>query len=70
MRGVKVFIDRVDVKEMVELVPVLNQENSLVATIVNVDEFLLCASNDTAMAWAKALIASRFNGEVSFETIK
>ena len=57
-------------KEMVELVPVLNQENSLVATIVNVDEFLLCASNDTAMAWAKALIASRFNGEVSFETIK
>lgn len=55
---------------MVELVPELNQEHNLVAAIVNVDEFLLCASNDTAMAWAKALITTRFDGEVSFETIK
>ena len=70
MKGVKVFIDRVDVQEMVELVPELNQEHNLVAAIVNVDEFLLCASNDTAMAWAKALITTRFDGEVSFETIK
>ncbi len=69
MKAIKVFIDKSETIKMVEFIPQINQEENIAAMIVNPDEFCVAATSETAMAWAKAVIISKFD-DCSIEVIK
>lgn len=69
MKAIKVFIDKADTMKMVEFIPQMNQEENIAAMIVNSDEFCVAATSETGIAWAKAMIATKFD-DCSIEIIK
>lgn len=69
MKAIKVFIDREEQFKMLNLIEELNGHEDIAMTGTGETEFVVAATGECAMAYARAIIEGRLN-DCTIEIIK